>query len=110
MVFEDISNMTLKDVVSCYTGDTLIPIIIRCNSPVHDEYDMLYGYCSYDPITKELLSEDGDDYSLDSVIENFQVAKDQALTVWVHAEWVSGKEYNTMINGRRAKIQEGERK
>ena len=60
----------------------------RCNSPFEDEEDMLFGYCSWNG--KELISEDGDNYYLNDVIEDYAWDDDE-LIVWIKVEWSGDK-------------------
>ncbi len=46
--------MKLKDVLDQYHGDKNIMIEVRCNSPLDDEDDMLFGWCI---ITRRLMTQ-----------------------------------------------------
>lgn len=63
-------------------------IMVRCNSPVSDEDDTLFGYCQWDG--KELIPLDGDSYYLDEKISKyiFDTGIDGVdLIYWIHVDW-----------------------
>ena len=57
---------------------------VRINAP--DGGDMFFGYCHWDG--KELVSGDGDDYSLTELISQYEFNEDKTeLTYWIIGEW-----------------------
>ena len=66
-----------------------VSIEYRCNAPkCDDEDDMLFGACYWDG--KELISEDGDNYYLNDVIEKYEWNDEDwpyNLTVWIEVKW-----------------------
>lgn len=99
--------MKLKDVLDQYHGDKNIMIEVRCNSPLDDEDDMLFGWCMYDPAVQEIVMSHYDDYSLDMEIDRHQTT-DGRLVVWISIEWSSGRKLKTMLNNKTATVKEGE--
>ena len=71
-----------------------VSIEYRCNAPkCDDEDDMLFGACYWDG--KELISEDGDSYYLNDVIEKYMWNEEEYpydLTVWIEVKWNSDRE------------------
>lgn len=59
-------------------------ITYRTNSPY--EENMLVGYASYE--NGNLMSVDGDGYSLDDVISKWEWNKYGDLTVWYDSKWI----------------------
>ena len=77
----------LKDLLP---KDKEISIMYRCNAPYDDEEDMLYGYAYWDG--RSLEGEDGDNYSLNDIVDVYRWKDDTSLTVWISVEW-SGNNY-----------------
>lgn len=51
------------------------------------DIDILHGFCKY--INGELISLDGDYYSLNDVIVKYEIYRDDWLVVWYESEWIS---------------------
>lgn len=73
--------MKLREIVE---GNEYPEIEVRVYGP--DGQDMLMGYCSY--INGELKSLDGDSYSLDAEINEYEIIND-ILVVVEHTCWVT---------------------
>ena len=60
-------------------------IMVRTNDPYGG--DMLFGYCEWDG--KNLVSLDGDDYSLDEPVmkHEFHPGEINEMVYWIHSEW-----------------------
>lgn len=76
--------MKLKDLLK----NTEVHITYRTNSPLEDEEDMLFGYCTW--TGKQLISGDGDNYSIEDIIEKFAWTSDSDLIVWFESRWITG--------------------
>lgn len=80
--------MTLREVLESidFTEINLIEYrtIISIDS---DDVDVLAGFCRYED--EQLISEDGDIYSLDDEIRKYMV-EDGVLTVWYEGEYING--------------------
>lgn len=74
--------MKLKDLLK----DSEINITYRTNSPLEDEEDMLFGYCTWTGTT--LISGDGDDYSVEDIIDRYAWTSDSDLVIWFTSKWV----------------------
>lgn len=77
--------MRVKDIL---TEKPISCIMVRCNSPVPEEEDTLFGYCRWDG--KELISCDGECYYLDEKIckYTFDTGIDEVdLIYWIHFSW-----------------------
>lgn len=65
--------MKLRDIIKFYTSepkqDQFLPIIYRTHGP--DGEDILAGFCRWE--SGQLISEDGDSYSLDDEITDYQI-------------------------------------
>lgn len=75
-------EMRLKDLLS----DTYVNIEYRTNSPFPNEGDMLFGYCMWDGF--KLHSVDGDDYSVNDVIQSYKWDTPKDLVVWIKGKWI----------------------
>lgn len=71
--------------INIIDGKTIETIMYRTNSPFNDREDMLVGYCAY--LDEELISLDGDSYSLDDEIEKYKW-EDDMLIVWYKSTWI----------------------
>lgn len=60
ILYKNGDEMRVRDIL---TEKPINCIMVRCNSPVPDEEDTLFGYCQWDG--KELVSLNGDSYYLD---------------------------------------------
>jgi len=71
-------------------GEPVENIMIRTNAPpsMAGEPDILFGYCAWDG--EELISLDGDYYSLDWEVERYEWAEDDMLVCWIHVGWEGG--------------------
>ena len=76
--------MKLKDLLK----DSEVNITYRTNSPLEDEEDMLFGYCIWNG--KTLTSGDGDNYSVEDIIEKYAWTSDSDLIVWFKSRWITG--------------------
>ena len=64
------------------------------NHEVHIEFrthgpnseDMLYGFCHWDG--NELESLDGDNYSVNDIIESYEWDGNKNLIVWYESKWI----------------------
>lgn len=71
----------LKDILPNYPINN---IEVRTNDPFGD--DMLFGYCHW--TGTELISGDGDYYSLDEIITKYEFNEEKhKLTYWILSEW-----------------------
>lgn len=66
-----------------------VNIMYRCNSPLEEEEDMLFGYCRW--TGTELESVDGDSYYLNDVVDKYEYDSDGDLIVWISVGWSSMK-------------------
>lgn len=87
--------MTLRDILAGRSGN--VKIMERTYYPdwMTDELSekevtdgMLTGFCVWDG--ENLISADGDSYSLDEIVERHEWEEDGSLTYWVRCEWVKG--------------------
>ena len=74
--------MKLKDILPPYP---LNNIQVRTSHPL--DKDMLFGYCHW--TGTELISGDGDNYSIEDEISKYEFDKDGQLTYWFISEWIS---------------------
>lgn len=83
--------LKFRDMLPDYPIDN---IMVRTNYPSafsdelsESEYldGMLFGYCSWDG--RDLVSLDGDTYSVDMEIEKYEVS-DHGITVWFISDWI----------------------
>lgn len=72
--------MKLKDLLS----NKIITIEVRTFDPNGD--DMLFGYCRWNG--KELVSLDGDTYSVEDEVCKFKFDNPSELTYWFESEWI----------------------
>lgn len=77
--------MTLGDVVHGLNKSTDIEsrMVLDINGTTED---MLFGLCHWDNDEQELVSLDGDDYSLGTEIIAFRAERGRPLVVWEQAE------------------------
>lgn len=76
--------MQLKDELK---GKNNVEIEYRYNIIVGNEiWDELFGFCHF--IDGELISEDGDDYSLNDKVSAFRWESNNYLTVWIPVETI----------------------
>ena len=73
--------MKLKDLLKDYP----INIMYRTH---YKEKDMLAGYCFW--TGTELVSLDGDDYSVDDEISGYEWNGADDLTIWYESNWIEG--------------------
>ena len=90
--------MTLRDIINNMYDDpsnVSLPIIYRTHGP-HGE-DLLAGKCRWE--NEELISEDGDTYSLDDEVNYYEFRLDYSeeenimtpyLVVWYISRWMNG--------------------
>ena len=89
--------MTLGNILNHYVKngtDVYIPITYR-TIIASDGTDVLAGFCRYE--NGELISEDGDNYSLEDEIIKYEMKLDNNingtmqmhLTVWYESEWLT---------------------
>jgi len=89
--------MTLGNILNHYVkdgADVYIPITYR-TIITSDGTDVLAGFCRYE--NGELISEDGDNYSLEDEIIKYEMKLDNSingtmqmhLTVWYESEWLT---------------------
>ena len=62
-----------------------ITIEYRCNSPVPEEQDILYGYVFWNGNKLEPI--DNDTYYLNDIIEHYEYKTKDYLTVWIEVIW-----------------------
>lgn len=63
-----------------------VNIAVRINAPENCGYkDLLFGHCKWDG--KDLISLDGDTYSIEDEICRCEYETDGSLTYWISAEW-----------------------
>lgn len=80
-------KMFLKGLLTDKPIDT---IEVRTYDPSGD--DMLFGYCRW--TGSELISEDGDSYSVDEEVEKWEYNEEKNwLTYWFAAEWSEDPDY-----------------
>ena len=72
--------MKLKDLLS----NNIITIEVRTFDPDGD--DMLFGHCRWNG--KELVSLDGDTYSVEDEVYKFKFDNPSELTYWFESEWI----------------------
>ena len=73
--------MRLRDILPDYSIED---IGVRTNDPWGG--DMLFGYCHW--TGTELISGDGDNYSLDDEIVKYEFDEEKKeLTYWIESEW-----------------------
>lgn len=75
-------NIKLKNILPRHHVD----ICVRTYDP--DGNDMLFGYCHW--TGKELISDDGDTYSVEEDVAKFEFSADKRkLTYWFEPNWLS---------------------
>ena len=72
--------MKLKDLL----GGRYTSIEYRTHGPAGE--DLLHGYCYW--TGAELVSEDGDVYSVEDVISDYHWDSDSDLVVWYQSKWI----------------------
>lgn len=66
-----------------------IDCIIEYRTHTPDGTDVLSGYCKW--IKGNLVPMDGDDYSLEDEISNYEISQSVSLiTVWYESKWIEG--------------------
>ena len=61
-------------------------IMVRTNAPHgYPHPDMLFGCCRWDG--KDLISLDGDSYSVDWSVTKYEWESDDSLVSWIESEW-----------------------
>lgn len=82
--------MTVNDILPSHP----VEIMVRTNYPESllpylsseiIEQGLLVGYCSWDG--EKLISEDGDYYSVDDIVEKYEYETDGSLTYWEISRW-----------------------
>lgn len=81
------TGIPLKDIIAKLGNKSYICIECRCKwTENNEEYDELFGGCSYDNKTQTLTPLDGDSYSLNDLYEEYEEFYDtdgnNYLTVW----------------------------
>ena len=76
------SLLKLKDILP----NRKVYIEYRTHDPLGD--DVLAGFCTWHK--DELVSDDGDDYSVDDVISSYEWDGPDNLIVWYDSKWVTG--------------------
>ncbi len=75
-------TITLKDIVE-KIGDC----IIEYRTWLPDGTDVLSGYCKF--VNNELISLDGDSYSMDDVFVKYSVSQQtKQVTIWYESKWI----------------------
>lgn len=93
--------MTLGNILNHYVkngADVYIPITYR-TIITSDGTDVFAGFCRYE--NGKLISEDGDNYSLEDEIIKYEMKLDNNingtmqmhLTVWYESEWITDDNY-----------------
>ena len=73
--------LKVKDILPDYS---LKNIQVRTNDPFGE--DMLFGFCHW--IDSELISADGDTYSIEEEIYKYEFNENGQLTYWIISEWI----------------------
>lgn len=81
------SGIPLKDIIAKLGNKSYCSITCRCKWTENgEEYDELFGACSYNNKTQTLTPLDGDSYSLNDLYEEYEESYDMDgnnyLTVW----------------------------
>lgn len=85
--------MKLRDILP----DHPVQIMVRTNYPENllpslntemVEQGLLVGYCHWNG--EELISDDGDYYSVNEVVSKYEYEEDGSLTYWGISEWSEG--------------------
>ena len=93
MLYKCCELMRVKDILP----DHPVQIMVRTNYPEFVlpylseesvEQGLLVGYCSWDG--EKLISEDGDYYSVDEIVEKYEYETDGSLTYWGISKWSEG--------------------
>ena len=79
--------MILKDL--CKPNQPIDTIQYRCYGPAPIFEDMVFGYCRW--TGSELISLDGDSYSLDDEIIKYQFIDEDFLVIYFEAEWIGSE-------------------
>ena len=75
--------MKVKDILPKHE----VNIMVRTNPPKNFICeDLLVGYCKWDG--KNLISLDGDSYSIEDEITKYEYEDDGSLTYWIGSEWM----------------------
>lgn len=90
MLYKCCELMRVKDILP----DHPVQIMVRTNYPEFVlpylseesvEQGLFVGYCSWDG--EKLISEDGDYYSVDDIVEKYKYETDGSLTYWEASRW-----------------------
>lgn len=74
--------MKVKEILPQHSVNIMVRTNAQANCGCND---LLFGYCKWDG--KNLVSLDGDTYSVEDEISRYEYEADGTLTYWVISEW-----------------------